>query len=362
MTALDVLEHVDDDVGAMDALIRLVKPGGYVVITVPTHPFLWGSHDRRLHHVRRYSVDRLRTMCSDSGAEVVYFGAFNMLLAPMAFAVRLAEKALSIDIGNQERMPPQFVNTILASIFAIEGRLARRLELPVGLSTRPSCAATRIDSATTAQLTRVLLVVACVLVLAYAARALWASGVFFGGDHEAYRAGAARLIATGSPYHPELSVGPIANQVENVGIAYLYPPVLAQVFTVIGGVSPDALAWANACIQFVALLDLKPPLVYRRFGGMLTATEVLLIWLLIISSWPVQMALYGGNLSGWIAIAAGRDVDRPRSHRRRRRLPGGSREVHPTRPGGPSDDLQTDEDGCSTDDGGCDACVDPGRP
>ena len=96
VAALDVLEHVEDDVGALDALIHLVKPGGYIVITVPTHPFLWGSHDRRLHHVRRYSVGHLRTMCEESGAEVVYFGAFNTILAPIAFAVRLAEKALRI--------------------------------------------------------------------------------------------------------------------------------------------------------------------------------------------------------------------------------------------------------------------------
>lgn len=134
VAALDVLEHVDDDVGALDALIRLVKPGGYIVITVPTHPFLWGSHDRRLHHVRRYSVGNLRTMCSASGAEVVYFGAFNTLLAPIAFAVRLAEKALSIDIGNQERMPSGWVNQVLAAAFALEGRLVRHVHLPFGLS------------------------------------------------------------------------------------------------------------------------------------------------------------------------------------------------------------------------------------
>jgi SAM-dependent methyltransferase len=134
VAALDVLEHVDDDVGALDALIRLVKPGGYIVITVPTHPFLWGSHDRRLHHVRRYSVGDLRKMCAESGAEIVYFGAFNTILAPIAFAVRIAEKALSINIGNQERMPSRWVNQILAGAFALEGRLVRYVHLPFGLS------------------------------------------------------------------------------------------------------------------------------------------------------------------------------------------------------------------------------------
>ncbi len=134
VAALDVLEHVEDDDGALRALLRLVKPGGYVFITVPTHPFLWGSHDRRLHHMRRYSVDGLRRMTNVPDVELVYFGAFNTLLAPLAFAIRLAEKAFSIDLGNQERMPSPVVNALLARIFGFEGVLVRRLKLPFGLS------------------------------------------------------------------------------------------------------------------------------------------------------------------------------------------------------------------------------------
>lgn len=134
VAALDVLEHVEDDSGAFAALMRLVKPGGYVIITVPTHPFLWGSHDRRLHHVRRYSVARIREICQVPDAEIVYFGAFNTLLAPIAFAVRLAEKLFSVDVGNQERMPSRPINVVLSAIFGFEGRLVRRVRLPFGLS------------------------------------------------------------------------------------------------------------------------------------------------------------------------------------------------------------------------------------
>jgi SAM-dependent methyltransferase len=134
VAALDVLEHIEDDASAFAALMRLVKPGGYVVITVPTHPFLWGSHDRRLHHIRRYSVDGLRQICQVPNAEVVYFGAFNTLLAPIAFAVRLAEKLFSVNIGNQERMPAPWANRVLATIFGFEGRLVRHVRLPFGLS------------------------------------------------------------------------------------------------------------------------------------------------------------------------------------------------------------------------------------
>ena len=134
VAALDVLEHVDDDSAALDALVRLAKPGGYVIVSVPTHPFLWGRHDRRLHHVRRYDVRELRDLCSRTETELVYFGPFNTLLAPIAVIARVAEKFLPLDFGNQERLPPGPMNAALAAIFALEGRLVRHGRMPFGLS------------------------------------------------------------------------------------------------------------------------------------------------------------------------------------------------------------------------------------
>jgi SAM-dependent methyltransferase len=134
VAALDVLEHVEDDVAALDALVHLARPGGYVIVTVPTHPFLWGRHDRRLHHVRRYGVRELRDLCRHTETELLYFGPFNTLLAPIAVTARIAEKLLPLDFGNQERLPPRPINAALAAIFALEGRLVRYSRLPFGLS------------------------------------------------------------------------------------------------------------------------------------------------------------------------------------------------------------------------------------
>lgn len=134
VAALDVLEHVDEDRAALGALVRFARPGGYVIVTVPTHPYLFGRHDLRLHHKRRYGVAQFRELCTLEGCELVYFGAFNTLLAPIAFTVRIAEKLLSLDLGNQERVPPGPINRLLAAIFALEGRLVPRVRLPYGLS------------------------------------------------------------------------------------------------------------------------------------------------------------------------------------------------------------------------------------
>lgn len=134
VVVLDVLEHIEDDRASLESLVRMTKPGGYLLLTVPAHPFLWGSHDRRLHHIRRYTADGFERLCSLPNARLIYATPFNALLAPLAFGARIAEKYLSLDLGNQERLPSGPVNGVLAAIFALEGWVVRRARLPLGLS------------------------------------------------------------------------------------------------------------------------------------------------------------------------------------------------------------------------------------
>ena len=51
--ALDVIEHLDDDVAALRAIAARLAPAGRVIVTVPAHPFLWSRHDVRNGHRRR---------------------------------------------------------------------------------------------------------------------------------------------------------------------------------------------------------------------------------------------------------------------------------------------------------------------
>ncbi len=55
VVAFDLLEHIPDHVQAVKEINRVLKPGGYFVITVPSYNSLFSQHDRELGHVRRYN-------------------------------------------------------------------------------------------------------------------------------------------------------------------------------------------------------------------------------------------------------------------------------------------------------------------
>ena len=57
--ALDIIEHVDDEDGAMAELVRVARPGATLLLSTPLHPSLWTAFDDFVGHKRRYEPERL---------------------------------------------------------------------------------------------------------------------------------------------------------------------------------------------------------------------------------------------------------------------------------------------------------------
>lgn len=132
---LDVLEHIEDDLGTLDTLGALLKPGGCLLISVPAFPFLWSAHDEVHYHKRRYVLDELENKLKKSGLQVTYASYFNTVLFPLISAARLLGKLLPGRRDNGDLvMPSSFVNRLLFAIFASERFLLGRWSLPFGVS------------------------------------------------------------------------------------------------------------------------------------------------------------------------------------------------------------------------------------
>jgi len=131
--AFDVIEHIDDDGGAVAAIANKLKPGGKFIMAVPAHQWMWSAHDVANHHKRRYSKRTLRNLIEKSPLKLDKLGYFNSLLFPLAIAERTASKLRGKDNGDV-RLPPAPLNAALRTIFATERYLVGRLPLPPGLS------------------------------------------------------------------------------------------------------------------------------------------------------------------------------------------------------------------------------------
>jgi SAM-dependent methyltransferase len=135
----DVLEHLDDDRASLRAVRSCLKPGGWLLITVPALSWLWSEHDATHHHHRRYSANELRRLLSDCGFAIQYLSYYNFLLFPAIAAVRLLQRLRAVTPVNGNRrhdltMPPRFVNAVLLRLFSCERFVLGPLRLPIGVS------------------------------------------------------------------------------------------------------------------------------------------------------------------------------------------------------------------------------------
>jgi SAM-dependent methyltransferase len=79
VVALNVMEHIDDDVEAMRSFARQVRPGGLVVLFVPAFPIGMSRFDREIGHFRRYRKKTLRGALVGAGLDVEVLRHVNAL-------------------------------------------------------------------------------------------------------------------------------------------------------------------------------------------------------------------------------------------------------------------------------------------
>jgi SAM-dependent methyltransferase len=75
----NVLEHIEDDHGAVHNFRSVLPPGGRLVVLVPALPGLFGTLDQAVGHHRRYTPETLRTAIESNGFEIESTEWLNLL-------------------------------------------------------------------------------------------------------------------------------------------------------------------------------------------------------------------------------------------------------------------------------------------
>lgn len=114
VTALDVLEHLEDDAQAARELRRVLRPDGVLVVAVPADMSLWSAHDVAVGHHRRYDRAQLEKLLTDAGLDVVRLWSWNVLLRPLAALHRKR------DTGSDIKSVPTLLNLVLRGAVALE--------------------------------------------------------------------------------------------------------------------------------------------------------------------------------------------------------------------------------------------------
>jgi SAM-dependent methyltransferase len=134
VTALDVVEHLDDDVKGLAEIRRVLKPGAPAIIFVPAFQSLWGPNDVQSGHKRRYRLEGLREAVREAGLRVERISYANFAMFLPIWVGRKLLTALGRNEQAENRINHPFINSLLAKIFSSEAGWLRRRRLPFGVS------------------------------------------------------------------------------------------------------------------------------------------------------------------------------------------------------------------------------------
>jgi SAM-dependent methyltransferase len=136
VTSFDVIYHgwVGSDLGAVRELVRVLRPGGVLVVRVPAFMLLWGAHDEAVHSRHRYTARELRDLFERSGLRVIRVTYCNSILFPLLALRRTLDRWLGRH-GSDVELLPAPLEWLFLRFLRLEARLiGLGLRLPVGAS------------------------------------------------------------------------------------------------------------------------------------------------------------------------------------------------------------------------------------
>jgi len=144
VTALDVVEHLDDDVAGLREMRRVLHRDGRLLLFVPAFMFLWGVQDDVSNHRRRYTLPSLLKAVEAAGFSVEWSSYANISFFVPVLVVRSVMRWLGLRADTEYGINISLMNGPFSQLFAAERFVFKGGRLPFGVSA--VCIARRVEN------------------------------------------------------------------------------------------------------------------------------------------------------------------------------------------------------------------------
>ncbi|MCT0206232.1 bifunctional 2-polyprenyl-6-hydroxyphenol methylase/3-demethylubiquinol 3-O-methyltransferase UbiG [Synechococcus sp. CS-1332] len=122
VSAMDVIEHIDDEHHFVESLLFHVRPGGQLLINVPALQCCFSKYDVEAGHKRRYSANDVKRIAKEHNLSIIKWSYWGLALIPVLimrnFIVHFSERSKVIQRGFSPSSP--FVGRVLGFLASLE--------------------------------------------------------------------------------------------------------------------------------------------------------------------------------------------------------------------------------------------------
>ncbi|MEJ7849713.1 MAG: class I SAM-dependent methyltransferase [Pyrinomonadaceae bacterium] len=133
-TALDVIEHLDDDIAGLKEMHRVTKTGGHSLIFVPAFMWLWGVQDDISHHRIRYTRKQIVDRLENAGFTVERATYANWTFFAPILTGRTLMKLTGMKPESENNIGISALNGIFGKLLGAERFWLKNFNFPFGVS------------------------------------------------------------------------------------------------------------------------------------------------------------------------------------------------------------------------------------
>ncbi len=134
VTALDVVEHLDDDIAGLSEMHRVLRTGGKTLIFVPAFMWLWGVQDDVSNHRIRYTKQQITERLRQAGFEIERATYANISFFAPILAGRTLMKLTGIKPESENNVNVSALNGVFGKLFGAERFFLKNFNFPFGVS------------------------------------------------------------------------------------------------------------------------------------------------------------------------------------------------------------------------------------